>query len=138
MTDSLTLTTTHTDDFLTVVRVCGAIDVATAPALRSEAVALITSGQSHLILDLAQVSFCDSSGLNVLIGIMRCAHTADGSLTLAAIPERLARMLDLTGVSTFLPAYPSADAALRARRDGLTAGAAADPAPGGRVPPSPV
>ncbi|MET9323349.1 STAS domain-containing protein [Streptomyces sp. NPDC003038] len=114
MTDGLTLTTSSTDGRLAVLSVGGHIDIETAPTLRGSALALIAQGHSHLVLDLAQVTFCDSSGLNALIGIMRCAKTADGSLALASIPDRLARMLDFTGVSTVLPAYPSADAAVRA------------------------
>ncbi|MFD3682831.1 STAS domain-containing protein [Streptomyces sp. NPDC058613] len=114
MTDALTLTTTHADGPVAVVTVCGDIDVETAPALRTYGLELIAQGHPHLILDLARVTFCDSSGFNAMIGIMRCAMAANGSLALAAAPDRLARMLDLTGISTVLPSYPSAAAAIGA------------------------
>ncbi|MFD3762754.1 STAS domain-containing protein, partial [Streptomyces sp. NPDC058622] len=57
---------------------------------------------------------CDSSGLNALIGIYRCAKEAGGSVTLAAAPDRLERLLDLTGLGTLLPAYPTTAHALNA------------------------
>ncbi|MFD3723053.1 STAS domain-containing protein [Streptomyces sp. NPDC058674] len=68
----------------------------------------------HLLLDLEAVTFCDSSGFNALIGIYRCAKEAEGSVTLAAVPDRLERLLNLTGLSTLLPAYPTTAQALNA------------------------
>ncbi|MFE9687575.1 STAS domain-containing protein [Streptomyces sp. NPDC006285] len=115
MTDDLTFTTTHTDGHLTALRVGGEIGIQTAPALRKEALDAIAQGHPHLILDLTGITFCDSSGFNALIGIMRCATAAHGSLTLAAVPDRLLRMLDLTGLSAILPSYPDTDAAMNAR-----------------------
>ncbi|MFF8605664.1 STAS domain-containing protein [Streptomyces sp. NPDC015346] len=114
MTDDLTLTTRHTDGTLAVISVVGEIDIHTAPTLRTGALDVIAQGHPRLILDLAGVAFCDSSGFNALIGILRCAQGASGSLALAAVPDRLTRMLDLTGVSTLMPAYPTADEALNA------------------------
>ncbi|MFD5229037.1 STAS domain-containing protein [Streptomyces qaidamensis] len=117
MTDNLTLTTTHADGHLALVCVSGEIDTTSAPLLRTDGLRLINQGHPHLILDLARVTFCDSSGFNALINILRCARAANGSLTLAAVPDRLSRMLDLTGVSALMPAYSTVDAAMRARLD---------------------
>ncbi|MFE6483049.1 STAS domain-containing protein [Streptomyces sp. NPDC057757] len=111
MTD-FRLTAQHTDGDLALAHITGELDVATAPHLRAQALALIEQGHRHLILDLAAVTFCDSSGFNALVGIYRCAKTADGTLVLAAVPDRLERLLDLTGLSTLLPAHPTAAHAL--------------------------
>ncbi|MFD9722096.1 STAS domain-containing protein [Streptomyces sp. NPDC059076] len=115
MTDDLTLTTTHTDGHVAVLCVSGEIDMETAPALREEALDVIAHGRPHLILDLTGVTFCDSSGFNALIGIMRCAMVANGSLALAAVPDSLLRILDLTGISNVMPSYPSTGDAMNAR-----------------------
>ncbi|MYW05944.1 STAS domain-containing protein [Streptomyces sp. SID3343] len=111
MTD-FRLTTQHTDGDLALAHIVGELDIATAPRLRAQALALIEQGHRHLILDLGGVTFCDSSGFNALVGIFRCAKTADGTLVLAAVPDRLERLLDLTGLSTLLPAHPTAAHAL--------------------------
>ncbi|MFD3729813.1 STAS domain-containing protein [Streptomyces sp. NPDC058671] len=111
MTD-FRLTAQHTDGDLALAHVAGELDIDTAPHLRTQALALIEQGHRHLILDLAAVTFCDSSGFNALIGILRCAKAADGTLVLAAVPDRLTRLLDLTGLSTLLPAHPTAAHAL--------------------------
>ncbi|MET8578901.1 STAS domain-containing protein [Streptomyces sp. NPDC005012] len=120
MTDAFHIDVPHTDGTLAVIALSGEFDITTAPAVRARALHLIANGHPHLIADLAGVTFCDSSGLGALIGIWRCAKDADGSLTLAAIPDRLGRLLDVTGMDTFLPAHPTADAALAARQGNRT------------------
>ncbi|MEU4359659.1 STAS domain-containing protein [Streptomyces virginiae] len=111
MTD-FRLTAQHTDGDLALAHVAGELDIDTAPHLRTQALALIEQGHRHLILDLQAVTFCDSSGFNALVGIFRCAKAADGTLVLAAVPDRLQRMLNLTGLSALLPAHPTAAHAL--------------------------
>ncbi|WP_329201643.1 MULTISPECIES: STAS domain-containing protein [unclassified Streptomyces] len=111
MTD-FTLTAQHTEGDLALAHVAGELDMATAPRLRAQALALIEQGHQHLILDLEAVTFCDSSGFNALVGIYRCAKAAEGTLVLAAVPDRLERLLDLTGLSALLPAHPTAAHAL--------------------------
>ncbi|MFI7320169.1 STAS domain-containing protein [Streptomyces venezuelae] len=120
MTDTFLIDVPHTDGTLAVIALSGDFDITTAPAVRARALELIAAGHPDLVADLAKVTFCDSSGLGALIGIWRCAKDADGSLTLAAIPDRLSRLLDVTGMDTILPAYPSTEAALATRQDNRT------------------
>ncbi|MGX1886297.1 STAS domain-containing protein [Streptomyces sp. NPDC055287] len=120
MTDAFHIDVPHTDGTLAVIALSGEFDLATAPAVRARALELIAAGHPDLVADLAGVTFCDSSGLNALVGIWRCAKDADGSLTLAAIPDRLGRLLSVTGMDTLLPACPSADAVLAARQGNRT------------------
>ncbi|MGV2917477.1 STAS domain-containing protein [Streptomyces alfalfae] len=121
MTDAFHIDVPHTDGTLAVITLSGEFDITTAPAVRARALELIAAGHPDLVADLAGVTFCDSSGLGALVGIWRCARDADGSLALAAIPERLGRLLSVTGMDTFLPAHPSADAALAAGQGRTTA-----------------
>ncbi|MEW2417895.1 STAS domain-containing protein [Streptomyces sp. NPDC046866] len=120
MTDAFHIDVPHTDGAWAVIALSGEFDLATAPAVRARALELIANGHPDLVVDLSGVTFCDSSGLGALIGIWRCAENADGSLTLAAIPGRLSRLLSVTGMDTFLPAYSSADAALAAGQGNCT------------------
>jgi anti-sigma B factor antagonist len=120
MTDAFHIDVPHTDGTLAVIALSGEFDVTTAPAVRARALELIAAGHPDLVADLSGVTFCDSSGLGALVGIWRCAKDADGSLTLAAIPDRLSRLLSVTGMDTFLPTFPSADAAVAARKGNRT------------------
>ncbi|MEU3725004.1 STAS domain-containing protein [Streptomyces sp. NPDC031705] len=120
MTDAFHIDVSHTDGALAVIALSGEFDIAAAPAVRARALELIAAGHPDLVADLSGVTFCDSSGLGALVGIWRCAKDADGSLTLAAIPDRLGRLLSVTGMDTFLPTHPSAEAALTARQGNRT------------------
>ncbi|WP_405633656.1 STAS domain-containing protein [Streptomyces sp. NBC_01174] len=120
MTDVFHIDVPYTDGALAVIALSGEFDITTAPAVRSRALDLIAAGHPDLVADLAGVTFCDSSGLGVLIGIWRCAKDANGSLTLAAIPERLDRLLSVTGMDTVLPAHPSTQTALMAHQRNRT------------------
>ncbi|MEU9107181.1 STAS domain-containing protein [Streptomyces xanthophaeus] len=117
MTDDLHLALQHTHGPLTVAAVSGAIDFHTAPHLRTGALELIEQGHHQLVLDLTGVTFCDSSGLSALIGIWHAAQGAGGSLALAAVPDRLMRLLTLTGLHTVMSILPATDA-LAARPQG--------------------
>ncbi|MEU3288552.1 STAS domain-containing protein [Streptomyces longwoodensis] len=112
MADDIELTLTATPGPAAVATVAGEIDLHTAPGLRTRVLELIDQGDHHLILDLSGVGFCDSAGLGALIGIWHGAQEAGGSLALAAVPDRLMRMLTLTGVDSLLPHYPSTADAL--------------------------
>ncbi|MCP9946798.1 STAS domain-containing protein [Streptomyces somaliensis] len=120
MTDAFHIDVPYTDGTLAVIALSGEFDITTAPAVRTRALDLIANGHPDLIADLAGITFCDSSGLGALVGIWRCAKEADGTLTLAAIPDRLSRLLSVTGMDTFLPTHTSADAALAARQGNRT------------------
>ncbi|MET7738521.1 STAS domain-containing protein [Streptomyces sp. NPDC005402] len=105
MTHTLHLTVHHPGPGLAIATVVGDVDMQTAPTLSSGALEIIQQGHPRLALDLAQVDFCDSAGLSAIIGIWHAAQTAGGSLSLAAVPDRLMRMLSMTGVDSLLPVY---------------------------------
>ncbi|MFD7921093.1 STAS domain-containing protein [Streptomyces sp. NPDC059740] len=114
MSETLHCTVRDVHGTVAVAEVAGDMDMDTAPRLRSAALALLEEGRHHLVLDLSGVEFCDSSGLNVIIGVWRCTRQAAGSLSLVAVPDRLHRLLDITGMAPLLPTYATEEEALRA------------------------
>ncbi|MGW7461876.1 STAS domain-containing protein [Streptomyces sp. NPDC054797] len=88
----------ETRDGLAIAAVTGALDLHTAPRLGEQATNLLTT-HPHLVLDMSQVTFCDSSGLNTLLRLCRHAATVGGSLALAAVPAQAMRLLSVTGTN---------------------------------------
>ena len=79
--------------------VIGEIDMSTAPAFRHELDVVVASAHSPAYIDLSEVSFMDSSGLNALIDASRAAQFVGVQLVLVAPAAGVRRLLDLTGMS---------------------------------------
>jgi anti-sigma B factor antagonist len=98
----------------TVVEVGGEIDVASAPALRECLNQTIDAGRRRLVVDLRQVSFLDSEGLGVLVGVYRRLRGHDGSIRLVCADGLVVRILRLTGLDRVFPLHASLTDALGA------------------------
>jgi len=94
-----------------VVHVSGEIDLATCPQLRDVLAELVDRGIYHLVVDLEQVSFLDSSGIGVLMGVYRRIREHGGSLRLTAPSAQVRRVLDLTRVTMVVPICATLDEA---------------------------
>jgi anti-sigma B factor antagonist len=106
-------------DDCAVVQISGEVDVYTAPRLRERVVELIGNGFVHLIADLRDVVFLDSTGIGALVGSLRRVRTHDGSLMLVTTSERILDIFKITGLNTAFviqPTIPDAVAASPAWR----------------------
>lgn len=82
----------------TVVDVTGEVDVYTAPALRERLTALVESGRTDLVVDLTAVRFMDSTGLGLLVGVLKRIRGLDGQLQLVIDAERLLKVFRITSL----------------------------------------
>ncbi|QMU77084.1 STAS domain-containing protein [Streptacidiphilus sp. PB12-B1b] len=108
----LTATVQQAQGTHAVVAVGGSMDFDSAGSLHDVLVELIDEGRRHLVLEMSQVGFCDSSGLNVLLQVLRRAQAEQGSLALVSATEAVGRVLEITAVDTVIAQYPSVAAAL--------------------------
>ncbi len=107
----LTLTTREADG-KTIVAVGGEIDVYTAPKLRDKITELVSGGSYHLVVDMQEVEFLDSTGLGVLVGGLKKVRAHEGSLQLICNQDRLLKIFRITGLAKVFTIHESADAAL--------------------------
>lgn len=96
-TPELTITT-GLEDGATVIVVAGEIDASNADHLR-EAVVDALDARSTLVIDLAGVTFMDSSGLSVLNHALTQVAEQEGKLTLRAPSSSVRRLLEITGLT---------------------------------------
>lgn len=81
------------------------MDYLTDPWFRPRFKELIAGGGRFIVLDLSGVSFCDSAGLNVLLGTWRQADASGAVLVLACVPESLRGILEMTGADHVLRVF---------------------------------
>jgi anti-sigma B factor antagonist len=104
-----------------VLRIVGEIDVYRAPQLRERVIQLLADGTRHLVADLREVDFVDSTGLGVLVGSLKRLRERDGSLTLVASRGRIPQLLDLTGLIRIFTLHQSVPEAISGDRHWQTA-----------------
>jgi anti-sigma B factor antagonist len=84
-----------TQQGLIVLIPVGELDAITVSRFRSE-VAQVPAG-SHLVIDMSEVPFLDSSGLGALIGAIRRVRELAGEVAVACNRPSVERMLRTTG-----------------------------------------
>ncbi|MEV5341174.1 STAS domain-containing protein [Streptomyces sp. NPDC052676] len=94
-----------------VVALAGTIDHTTAGAFR-QALTLPADSAPHAVVDFHDVTFMDSSGINVLVAANNTARARGGSLRLAAAPARVLELLRIVGLDALLPLHPTLEEAL--------------------------
>lgn len=100
-----------------VLIVRGELDLATAPELLEKIKDLIMTRGQLLVVDLAELRFCDSSGITALIAARNVTATADAHIALVSVPVQLNRVLNLIGLARSFPTYPSTEQAIAAHHE---------------------
>jgi len=82
-----------------VLVLVGELDPHTAPTLREHLDAAVGSATTEVVLDVAGLSFIDSSGLRVIIAAHKDMEGRGGRLILRSPTATTRRLLDITGLA---------------------------------------
>jgi anti-anti-sigma factor len=78
------------------------LDTHIAPNLKSELVLVSGNGEKNIILDLANVRYCDSSGLSAILVANRLCKNANGTFVLTGLNEAVERLITISQLDTVL------------------------------------
>jgi anti-sigma B factor antagonist len=98
-----------------VIAVQGDLDLATAPQLKWMLLDALEEGHAHLVLDLKDSTFMDSTALGVLVGVSRNLG-AKGTLAIVCANDKLLKIFELSGMDGVFAIYSSLDDALEHTR----------------------
>lgn len=103
------------DDTPMVVSLAGELDAAD-PSWAQRLAASVDTGRLHVVVDMLNVTFIDSSVVRELILAHKRLADQDGWLRLVYTHHLIARVIEICGLADIFPQYPTVDAALRRGR----------------------
>jgi anti-sigma B factor antagonist len=84
------------------VEITGEVDIGSAPGLRSYLNECLSEGYTEITLDLTRMTFIDSSGLGVLVGVINRLRREDGRLIISNPPPIAVQVLRISGLTPSL------------------------------------
>lgn len=90
-----------------VVRVAGELDAYSSFELRDALRDLGEHGVTHVAVDLAEMTFVDSTGLGVLVGALKRLRSVDGDMALVRPSPATRKVLEITGLLSVLNVEPT-------------------------------
>lgn len=101
-----------------LVELGGEIDLYTAPEFKERVSSVINAGKSHLVVDLSDATFIDSTTLGVLVGAEKQLRGSDGAVVLVCPERSIRKVFEITGLDRVFAMHDSRDAALAEVADG--------------------
>ncbi len=96
-----------------VISLAGSFDAMTADQVQSYIGTQFDRGQQQVVLDFSRVDFMSSSGVRVLLEMLRRGRGLGGDLRLAAAQPGVERTLEISGLVRVLEMYASVEEAVR-------------------------
>jgi anti-sigma B factor antagonist len=93
----------------TLVTLSGELDASTASALYDKLSDLEVQDTHNVVLDLAKVTFMDSTGLAVIVTEHKRLQHSEGALTIFSPPSSVRRLFEITGLTTVLDIVPATE-----------------------------
>ncbi len=87
---------------VTIFRLKGELDLATAPQLRHELAERSKPGVTKVTLDLAELSFIDSVGLSILVAEHKKMLDLGGTLVIQNPSRSSRRLFEVSGLTGYL------------------------------------
>ncbi|MFG2045229.1 STAS domain-containing protein [Dactylosporangium sp. NPDC048998] len=108
------ISTSDAGEEVTLIVVSGEIDLQTADQLRDAVHAALALPIPRIVIDLAGIEFCDSTGLSVFVYGHRSCMERNGFLALAAPNAFMTRLLTTVGIAERVPIFDTVATAIDA------------------------
>jgi len=99
---------------VSVIRVVGRIDANTVAQFEDKLKEYVETDHLHLVFEADATTFLNSSGVRVLISAQKALKPRGGRLVIAQPSERVTEVLQIAGLESVIPVYPTTEAAVGA------------------------
>ena len=99
---------------MTVVVAQGSLDTVDAERMKHVLDNLLEDGRAKLVVDLVGVTSIDSSGVGAIVGAMKRARAAGGTLRLCGLQGDVRSVFETSGLTTRLEVHTSREEAISA------------------------
>lgn len=97
-----------------VLDVMGEIDVYTAPQFKEAVNEIVDGGQKHLLINMAGVTYMDSSGFGTLLSATKRLKPKGGTVNLVKCNGAIDRILRITRLNQIFSTFDNLDEAMQA------------------------
>jgi anti-sigma B factor antagonist len=97
-----------------VIELEGEVDIYSSPRFEEALSQGIGEGATRIVVDLAKVTFIDSTALGVIVGGVKGVQARGGSLSIVCRDENIRRIFEITGLDRILAIHRSREEALGA------------------------
>lgn len=95
-----------------VIALAGSLDAFSADQAQRAIAGRLDGEQQQVVLDLHQVDFLSSSGIRVLVEVLKQSRGMGGDARLAAAQPGIQRTLEISGLARLVKIYPSVEEAV--------------------------
>lgn len=100
------------DNDMAVIEIDGEIDIYTSSDLKDALIQQIDSGTKHIIMDLENVTYIDSSGIGVFISTLATLKKLGGKICIIKITDSVKKVFELTKLTNFFKIYKNEEEAV--------------------------
>lgn len=101
----------HSD--IAVIQVHGPLDTVVAYAFQEKMHALIQTGMSKFVIDLAHLEYISSAGIGVFPGMSAELRKRHGGLVFAQVPAKVYKLFEMIGLTAIFKVAETVDDALK-------------------------
>ncbi|QMV41074.1 STAS domain-containing protein [Cohnella cholangitidis] len=101
VTNKFTLRT-ESKEGQTIVFLGGEFDLEVATQMRAAMEPLIELADIRLTLNLQNLKYIDSTGIGILISIVKARHARNAAFDVEQIPTHIRKLFDMTGITPYL------------------------------------
>jgi anti-sigma B factor antagonist len=106
------IATEKLDGGVFVIELSGEVDLYTAPEFKQQLIDAVAGGARHVVVDLTETTFIDSTTLGVLVGGVRRLREKEGDLSLVCSDRNVTKIFEITGLDQVFSISPDRAAAL--------------------------